>query len=1149
MFVLVNLGAVKKPMYLGGLMRSILQSTRQTRITWKLTCSLLLLLLFPSSNKFLQAQAIGSGQIQGTITDSNGSTVTGATVEAVQQDSGLHRTVTSSGDGGYNLPDLPVGPYQLNISATGFSSYQQSGIVIEVGNNLRVDIKLQVGGVSQTVQVNAAASMVQTEDQSISQVIDRRRTVDLPLNGRQATQLILLTPGAQAAPLGDLVGTKNYPSSVAISVAGAQATNINYLMDGADNNDAFTNVNLPFPFPDAIQEFSVQTSGLSAQYGLHPGAVVNIVTEAGTNGFHGTLFDFFRNGDLNARNYFSTKQDTLKRNQFGGAIGGPIRRDKLFFFGGYQGTRTRQQGNSITSYVPTPAMFNGDFSVYDGAGCQSNHTFKQLNNPATGQPFPNDQIPVSQFNASALALLKFVPQTSNPCGKLVYGIPQPQNEDQYIGRIDWTINQQQTLFGRYFLTHFTQPAFFNNNLLLTANPDLNDQAQSFTLGHTYTISSSLVNSVHISGTRNFITRAAASDLINPADVGIAVSTPVKNYLYMTISGAFTGACGTCESTDITTNSVNLIEDIFWSKGKNHWSFGANYLHNYLTYDGTNNANGQFTFNGSITADALADFMIGSLYSLYQGNNTGVDFAKNYTGVYAQDSIQISPRLTINAGIRWSTGLPAIETTGRGASFSEPNFAAGIGSRVYPTAPPGLLFYGDPGVPHGYYHAKYDHFEPRFGVAFDPRGLGQESIRASYTLGYQEPPLYYQSHYEAMAPWGDSITLVDPAGGLSSPYATYPGGNPYPKPFPPTASNAFFPTSGSYFVVPTNLRQSYSQNWNLSVEKQFLKNWSLTASYLGTRVIYNSAGNEQNPATYIPGKSTGAPGSCGALATVPKAGTACSSTSNTNARRVLSGINPVQGAYYTQVTEAYTGLGSNFNGLLVSLQHRFSDYFTLLTNYTYSHCLSGPPENGDNAGDQFQDPYHPNLDYSNCASDLRQNFVTSAIVRSQVSGGGMRSLFLSGWQLAPIVTATTGVPFTTTSGTDKSLTGVNNDRPNLIGNPYAHTTNRLLWLNPASFAFNTAGTYGNTRPFQFYGPHYTDVDGALVKLIPLHEQTQLEARAECFNCLNHTNLLDPGWSNNNGAISNGSSSFSSSTFGVINQANQPRILQLSLKVNF
>ncbi len=1130
-----------------GLLRRT-EFTGQTKNTWKLAYLLLLLLLVPR-NQFLHGQAIGSGQIQGTITDENGSVVSGATVEAVQQESGLHRTVTSSGDGGYNLPDLPVGPYQLNVSASGFSAYQQSGITIQVGNNLRIDVKLSVGGVTQTVQVNAGASMVQTEDQSISQVIDRQRTIDLPLNGRQATQLILLTPGAQIAPSTDLVGSKNYPSSVALSVAGAQATNINYLMDGTDNNDAFTNVNLPFPFPDALQEFSVQTSGLSAQYGLHPGAVVNIVTRSGTNSFHGTVFDFFRNGDLNARNYFSTRQDSLKRNQFGGAVGGPIRRDKLFFFGGYQGTRTRQETNAFTSYVPTAAMLSGDFSTYAMADCQTTHVAKKLINPATGLQYPMNQIPVSQFNASALALLKFVPTTSNGCGKLTYGIPQPQNEDQFIGRIDWTINEKQTLFGRYFLTHFTQPGFFSGNLLYTQNPSLNDQAQSFTLGHTYTISSSLVNSLRISGTRNFITRAAASDLINPTTVGIAVSSPVKNYLYMNISNAFTVACGTCESTDITTNSVNLIEDIFWTKGKHHWSFGANYIHNYLIYDGTNNANGQFGFNGSITGDGLVDFMTGNLYSIYQGNNTGVDFSKNYTGIYAQDSIQLSPKLTVNAGLRWSTGLPALETTGRGASFSPANYAAGVVSRVYPTAPAGLLFYGDPGVPHGYYHAKYTNFEPRIGFAFDPRGLGQESIRASYTLGFQEPPLYYQSHYEAMAPWGDSITLFNPGGGLSNPYATYPGGNPYPKPFPPTANNAYFPTSGSYFVVPTNLKQAYSQNWNLSVEKQFLKNWSVTASYLGTRVLNNSAGNEQNPAVYIPGNSTGAAGSCGALTPVPKAGTPCSTSGNSTVRRTLSLINPKTGTYYTQLTEAYTGLGSSYNGLLVSVQHRFSDYFTLLTNYTYSHCLSGPPENGDNAGDQFQDPNHPNLDYSNCASDLRQNLVTSAIIRSSVKGGSMKTLLLSGWQLAPIITATTGVPFTATSGTDKSLTAVNNDRPNLIGSPYAKTSNRLQWLNPASFAFNTPGTYGNTRPYQFYGPHYTNVDGALSKFIPLHEEVQLEARAECFNCLNHTNLLDPGWSNNNGSIGNGTTALTASTFGLINAANQPRILQLSMKINF
>ena len=574
--------------------------TRHTKNTWKPAYLFLLLLLLPV-NQLLHGQAIGGGQIQGTVTDETGSAVSGATVEAVQTESGLHRIVTSGDDGGYNLPSLPVGPYTLKVTATGFSTHDQSGIVIQVGNQLRVDVKLQVGGVSQTVQVQSAASMVQTEDQSITQVVDRQRTVDLPLNGRQATQLILLTPGTANAPATDLATSKNYPSAVTLSVAGAQATNINYLMDASDNNDAFTNVNLPFPFPDAIQEFSVQTSGLSPQYGVHPGAVVNIVTRAGGNSFHGTLFEFFRNGDMNAKNHFSTKQDTLKRNQYGGVLGGPIRKDKLFFFGGYQGTRTRQQTNAVTSFAPTQAMFNGDFSQY---------TTKVLKDPTTNTPYPNNQIPTSQFNASALALFKYIPLATAPTGKLVYGLSLPQNEDQYIARIDWTATTKQTVFGRYYLTHFTQPGIFAGNLLNTQNPTLDDRVQSFTLGHTYTLTSSLVSSFHIGWTRNIVSRNIAPDVINPNTLGIQNYSPIKNYLYMNISNAFTVACGTCESLLNSTNGYNVLEDMFWTKGMHHFSFGVNYLRNMLVSDGVNNANGQFNFTGQYSGDGLVDFMLG-----------------------------------------------------------------------------------------------------------------------------------------------------------------------------------------------------------------------------------------------------------------------------------------------------------------------------------------------------------------------------------------------------------------------------------------------------------------------------------------------------------------------------------------------------------
>ncbi|HEY1986923.1 MAG TPA: carboxypeptidase regulatory-like domain-containing protein [Terracidiphilus sp.] len=1104
---------------------------KKTNIKSGLLCLLALLLLIGAHRTPAHAQAVGGGQIQGTVVDSNGAVVPGAQVEATQTESGLKRDVTSGGDGGYNLPNLPVGPYQLRVSRDGFNAYVQSGIVIQVGNNLRIDVKLQVGGGTQTVQVDAEASMVQTEDQSVSTVIDPQRIVDIPLNGRQATQLILLTGAATVAPSGDNVGSKNYPSEVTLSVAGSQGTSTDYLMDGADNNDAFSNVNLPFPFPDAIQEFSVQTSGLSAQYGVHPGSVVNIVTRSGTNAFHGTVFDFFRNGAMNAISYFSSAQDSLKRNQFGGTVGGPIIRNKLAFFGGYQGTRTHQQTNNITSIVPTQAILNGDWTAFDGAGCEPNGAAKTLSGPFVG-----NHIDPSTYNASALAFIKYLPVATNPCGKIVYGIPQPQNEDQYIGRVDWNKSAKQTVFGRYYLTHFTQPGFFGGNLLLTGNPQLNDQEQSAAIGHTYSITSNLVNSFHVAGTRSFITRGQVSSLINPQTIGVNVSTPVPNYIYMAVGSDFTLSCGTCETYQVTTNQENVVDDVFWTKGKHHFSFGANIIHQHMNLQGTNNANGQFTFNGSFTGDPLADFMIGDLFSLYQGNDTGSTFSKNIFAMYGQDSYQLTPRVTVNAGVRWESDLPEVETAGRGDTFSLAAFNAGTTSGVFKTAPPGLLFAGDPGVPKGYIQNHWDHFEPRFGIAWDPRGKGQESIRASYTLGYQTPILYMEDRFENNAPYGDAITINPPAGSFSNPYAAYPGGNPFPQPFPPPRATAFFPTGGSYFVFPTNMKPSYTQTWNLTIQKQFAGSWEVTAAYLGNHVVHIPSGNEENPATYIPGTWTGA-GSCGALTVSPGIGKPCSGTGNTNARRLTSLTNPVTGAYYSEVSYMYDGSSSVYDGMLLTVQHRFANHFTLLSNYTWSHCITGGTDVGDLGGNTFQNPADPGADRSNCGEDLRHNFVTSLVARSELKGGGVTRALLSGWQVAPIINAASGTRVTPTTGTDASLTGVGVDRPNLVGDPYVHGQARKFWLNAASFHKNAPGTYGNTKPYSIVGPSYADLDGAVSRFFPLPETMQLEFRAECFNCLNHPNLLGPV------------SALNSSLFGQINTSDPPRILQLSLKVDF
>jgi hypothetical protein len=901
-------------------------------------------------------------------------------------------------------------------------------------------------------------------------------------------------------------------------------------MDGADNTDSFSNVNLPFPFPDALQEFSVQTSGLAAQYGFHPGAVVNVVTKAGTNGFHGTVFEFIRNNYFNAQNFFWTAgqlRDTLKRNQFGGVFGGPIVKNKLFFFGGYQGTIVHQQSANTKYVLPTQALLNGDWTAFEGT--------KSLK-----APFVGNMISPTLYNQSAVQLVtKYLPLATASNGALFFGPPNPNTEHQVIGRVDWNESEKQTLFVRYYITHYFAQGFFNNNLLNTTNPQLDDQEQSLTLGHTYSVSSNLVNSFHVSGTRSFISRGQVSTLITPQTIGINVSIPVPNYIYIAVSGDFTESCGTCETYQVTTNSENAVDDVFWTKHKHHLAFGVNYIHNHMNLQGTNNANGQFTFNGSFTGDAMADFFLGDLFTLYQGNDTGSTFAKNVFGLYAQDSYQVTPRLTVNAGARWESDLPEVETAGRGDSFSLSAFKAGTTSTVFKTAPPGLLFVGDPGIPKGYINNHWDHFEPRVGIAWDPRGLGRESIRASYTFGFSQPIIYMEDRYENNAPYGDAITINPPAGTFSNPYTGYPGGNPYPQPYPPSKTSAFFPTAASYFLFPVTMKPSYTQTWNLTLEKQLGASWEMTIGYLGNHVVHIPSGNEENPATYIPGNWTG-PGTCSALTVAPGAsGTACSGTGNTNQRRLTALTNPAGGAYYSEISYMYDGSSSVYDGLLVTVQHRFANYFTLLTNYAWSKCISGGTDVGDLGGNTFQNPNNPGTDRSNCGEDTRNNFNTSVVAKSVVKGGPVERALVGGWQIAPIVVIYSGQRVSPTTGTDASFTGVNVDRPNLIGAPYVSGMPRKYVLNPTSFAKNAAGTYGDTKPFEFLGPTYYDLDGAITRFFPIHEATQIEFRSECFDCLNHPNLPGP------------TAAFNSSSFGQITTTvpYSPRILQFSLKVDF
>ncbi|MDQ1474753.1 MAG: hypothetical protein QOJ99_6233, partial [Bryobacterales bacterium] len=687
-------------------------------------CAFACILLFASAE--LRAQAVASAVVRGSITDGSGAVVPDAQIKATQAETGQLRRTVSGSDGSYVLPDLPVGPYTLEVTSPAFKSYIQTGIILQVGNNVQINVVLQVGSVSQEVRVSANAAMVETQDTSISEVVDQRRIIDLPLNGRQATDLIILSGGAAMPPNASsrVVTTHDYASAVGVSVAGGQINGNNYLLDGGDHNDSHSNVNLPFPFPDALQEFSVQTSGVSARYGLHPGAVVNVITKSGTNQYHGDIFEFIRNGAFNARNFFAPTQDTLRRNQFGGTIGAPVRKDRLFAFSGYQATRTRTAPPQSVAFVPTQDTLTGDFSTVESAGCQSNKKPVTLNDPSTGQPFLNNFISPSRFSPPALALLKVIPVSNDPCGRITYSIPNPNNENQYIGRVDWLQSAKNTIYGRYFIADYDNPPYFTNNILTTTRSGLAERMQSVVLADQFTISPTVVNAFHATFARLAIHRAVSQDMPNPVSLGVNMFNFYPHFMDLSVTSHFSMGGGSNAPAYFIRDQYHYADDLDVIRGRHHMTFGAEYIAIQMNEINISSSNGSWGFNGSLSNDPLADFLIGRPSSFSNGLPVQIALREKYAGLYTQDDIQISRKLNLHVGVRWEPSLPEHDAAGRGQYFSLDAFKAGQKTSQYTNAPPGLMYHGDPGIPASYAKGGYLDFAPRIGLAWDPVGDGK-----------------------------------------------------------------------------------------------------------------------------------------------------------------------------------------------------------------------------------------------------------------------------------------------------------------------------------------------------------------------------------------------------------------------------------------
>ncbi len=1122
-------------------------------------CALAIAVLIASAAPSLYAQQINVAQAAGQITDSSGAVIPGVTITLTEVERGVsHKAVTDS-SGRYIMPGLPVGSYRLQVQKDSFKTYVQDGIVLQVNDHVVLNAVLQTGVVSQVVEVNGAAATIQTEDASISNVIESKPISELPLNGRYATQLVITSGASMMAPGGDETGSKSFYSSVTISVAGGQANATNYLLDGGDNNDTFSNVNLPFPFPDALQEFSVETSSLPARNGLHPGGVVNLVTKSGTNALHGNVFEFYRGGAFNAKpNNFTpagTKRDNLLRNQFGGTLGGKIIADKFFFFAGYQGTRQHSSGAASTHTV-TPAALAGDFTALASAGCQSSGKPKTL-----AAPFVGNKINPSQFDPASFKLATggFIPVSNDPCGLLSYSVPAIDNEDEIIGRMGYVFNSKHTLYGRYLIDDFRAHAPFDpHNLLLTATPGNLERAQSTTLGDNYSFSSTLINSAHLTLSRRRDNRGVDPKDISPTTVGSNMFVAIPNFLLLTVTGYFGVGCGTCAPGFFNTNTLTMADDVDWIRGRHHFAFGVVAIRTQNNTLSGFDENGTFTFNGSIAGDGLADFLLGR----YNGSGgTGftqsraqkVAYRETIPGLYAQDTVRLGKRLTLTAGVRWEPTLWPTDVFHRGSIFNLQAFTNNQHSAVFPNAPAGMLFAGDPGVPDAFTKNHMMNFAPRIGLAFDPLGDGKQSIRAGYGIFYDSSMVWYSQRLTSNPPVVNQIDLANNCGTFSNPWQNYsiatgcgsPGANQ--NPFP--GGTVSFPGNSFWVALPQNMRPMYMEQWNVSFQRLIAHDWVAAVSYLGSRTVHVPLSYDFNAPQITPA-ACAAVGGCTAA--------------NLNARRLLtllagSASGPQNAGAVGILDLGFDGGYANYNGVLASLQHRFAKGISLQANYTFSKCLSNGDFNGDLRGTYFQIQTNPQGDYGPCNFDIKHIYNTTLVAQSPFKGHDLRGSLLGGWQFASTIRATSGWPINVTNGTDRALTGEGNDRPNLVagqplyikkwvpcGNNWCYQ-----WLNPAAFQLPAAGpgAFGNTGRDFLYSPGIFNFDTAVSRRFKIREQAQFEFRFEAFNVINHFNpsIGGPGTiaGFNNSANFGRQVAATAPTF--LPSVYDPRILQFSTKI--
>jgi Carboxypeptidase regulatory-like domain/TonB dependent receptor len=1096
-----------------------------------------------------------SGSIRGTVLDPSGAVVPAAAITAKQVETRLTRTAVADRQGSYVLVELPIGHYQLEVQARGFQTYLQQGISLDVNETATVSVRLRVGSQTQQVKVTADADLVQSTVSSLGQTVMEREILDLPLDGRNFSRLGLLQPGVVPLTPGLVEAGGPARQGQAYAVDGQRPESNNFLIDGADNVNAVDAGFVLKPPIDSIAEFRILTHNANAEFGRNTGSTTNIITRSGANQLHGALWEFLRNDAMDASDYFTHQVRQLKQNQFGGTLGGPMVKDKTFFFGYYEGFRNRQ-GEPVSATVPSLPERQGDFSqlctsnpqdAFVGGICANTQNHMpdfsgQLLNFAMGPapvPIPNNQL--SSIDPIATKVLPFFPLPNNGSNGYVASENLAENNDQFGFRLDHYLSPADTLNLRYMYSSGPtvdplSPAGANVPGFPVGE---DDRAQNFVVQETHIFSSTAVGVGRFSYLRNkflldqHINHEPASDLgfqYAPTLPEAAGPPFIQVSGYASVGDPITGPRNTFQNTYDISGSLSWIHD-------NHEvKFGGGFRRDQINGLQGIATNGFFVFSLFPYSDGFASFLSGEPVVFLQG---GGDFNRGIRDraldVYGQDTYKVTSRLTLNLGLRYELPFPSTEI------HNEMNlFVPGAQSKVIPDAPLGLLYPGDAGVPAGLIPTQKTALAPRVGVAWDPEGGGKTVISAAYGI-------FYEPYYT-----GEGGPLQDPISAppyLKTLQLGFPV-NSFADPFHgPDPFGTAFPEPMTLLVASRDLHLPYAQDWNLNVQKSLGADWLFQVGYVGTTGVRLPRLIEGNPAIYYPGFQAGKP---------------VSTTDNVNQRRLYSGCtlaDPSTSCVYASVGEIASIANSSYNALEASLRKRFSHGLSFLASYTWSKSIddvssfnitgsASQQVAGEN--DLAQNPFDLAAERGRSMFDARNRLVLSyqwSLPFLQNSKTWYGHVF-GDWQLNGIATAMSGTPFTVFDSTDVSLqgtapeiSGFSSNRPNVVGNPNSGPRTAAEWFKVSAFQRITQNPnspvqqFGNEGRNTVDGPGYVNWDFSAFKNIRLAESKELQFRGELFNILNHTNFRLPV------------SDITSPNFGQIQSDVSPRVIQVALKFLF